>query len=187
MNLHLSPFKAYLRLRHSHGYGIHSPFAYRLVTMAIHPGRYGYYGYAEIERTPEREGHPGRRDRRVARLLLRFLVASAAKRLVTSDPRRELWRSVARGAGIPFISFQPGRLPALQRGDMLLVSDSKIPSRILAEAIGRGCGVFALRPSPETSDALARPAGGGVLFAGTRIAIRIPNDDASFVRYTVRL
>ncbi len=41
---------AYLRWRHSHGFGVHSPFAYNLVTMAVRPGKYGYYGYELIDR-----------------------------------------------------------------------------------------------------------------------------------------
>lgn len=38
----------YRRWRHSRGYGIHSPFAYRLVTEALHL-RHGYSYYAETD------------------------------------------------------------------------------------------------------------------------------------------
>ena len=39
----------YLRWRHSKGFGVHSPFAYNLVTTVVRPGIYGYYGYDDIE------------------------------------------------------------------------------------------------------------------------------------------
>ena len=41
-------FRWYRRWRHTRGFGVHSPFAFRLVTEAIHPPR-GYAYYAELE------------------------------------------------------------------------------------------------------------------------------------------
>ncbi len=39
------------RWRHSRGFGVHSPYAYRLVCDVVRPNpRYGYYGYHDIER-----------------------------------------------------------------------------------------------------------------------------------------
>lgn len=42
----------YRRLRHSRGYGVHSPSAYALVRDVIHPPRgYGYYCYDRLPRS----------------------------------------------------------------------------------------------------------------------------------------
>lgn len=39
--------KSLARRRHSSGFGIHSPFAYRFITEVLcQPGEYGYYAYA---------------------------------------------------------------------------------------------------------------------------------------------
>lgn len=39
------------RWRHSRGFGVHSPYAYRLVCDVVRPNpRYGYYGYHDVER-----------------------------------------------------------------------------------------------------------------------------------------
>ncbi|MCM1152210.1 MAG: hypothetical protein NC328_00950 [Muribaculum sp.] len=41
----------YKRLRHTYGYGVHSPLAYRLVTDVLMPGRlYGWYGYEDVDK-----------------------------------------------------------------------------------------------------------------------------------------
>lgn len=41
--------KIFLRVRHKHGFGIHSPFAYRFITEVLNlPGNYGYYSYLYI-------------------------------------------------------------------------------------------------------------------------------------------
>ena len=58
------------RWRHARGYGVHSPFGYELVTRAVHPGDYGWYGYSAIEGAM---GHdPDFSVRRQARMLLRL-------------------------------------------------------------------------------------------------------------------
>lgn len=43
-------FDRYIRWRHSRGFGIHSPSAYRLIREVLCPSsRYGYYSYASLE------------------------------------------------------------------------------------------------------------------------------------------
>ena len=75
----------YLRWRHSKGFGVHSPFAYNLVTTVVRPGIYGYYGYDDIEsaiyeETDNPEGDPALEND--ARLLLRLAVCLKTERLV---------------------------------------------------------------------------------------------------------
>lgn len=87
---------AYLRWRHSHGFGVHSPFAYNLVTMAVRPGKYGYYGYELIDRVILTPGKRYDRDvRRDARLLLRLLVALGSRRLLIAAADPEPFRAAA--------------------------------------------------------------------------------------------
>lgn len=69
------PAEAYRRWRHSHGFGVHSPFAYDLVRHVVHPPKgYVWYGYTDIDndilhdRTSRRLPHV----RRHARMLLRL-------------------------------------------------------------------------------------------------------------------
>lgn len=65
---------SYKRWRHTRGFGVHSPYAYRFVENVVHPGRlYSYYGYSDIDATCGSEGF-SRRVRREARMFLRFLV-----------------------------------------------------------------------------------------------------------------
>lgn len=61
---------AYKRWRHTRGYGVHSPFAFRIVNEVIRePRGYRYYGYDETDAA----GTSGsRRMRRMARMLLRL-------------------------------------------------------------------------------------------------------------------
>ncbi len=53
----------YKRWRHGHGFGVHSPYAYRLVRDVLRPGRgYAYYAYADIDRLLEGERSATCRD-----------------------------------------------------------------------------------------------------------------------------
>lgn len=65
-------FDSIHRWRHTHGYGVHSPFSYEVVTRAIRPGRdYAWYGYRDISNTM---GHLNDyRVEREAQMLLRLV------------------------------------------------------------------------------------------------------------------
>lgn len=71
-------FEVYRRWRHTRGYGVHSPFAFSLVELVVHPQGIGWYGYQDIDQTFY-PGLPDRRVRRQARLLLRLTVALRPK------------------------------------------------------------------------------------------------------------
>lgn len=45
-------FRYLNRLRHSRGFGIHSPYAFRFVNDVIRPKSYGYYAYDTIDADP---------------------------------------------------------------------------------------------------------------------------------------
>ena len=65
----MSPFSIIDRWRHTRGYGVHSPLAYRIVKECIRPdAAYGYYSDDIIDH--ELHDHP--RARRQARLLVRL-------------------------------------------------------------------------------------------------------------------
>lgn len=63
---------SYRRWRHTRGYGVHSPFAYEVVSEAVHPRRiYAYYGDTDIECSLLEAGLRAPHAERLARLLLR--------------------------------------------------------------------------------------------------------------------
>lgn len=80
------------RWRHKHGFGIHSPFAYEVVTRALFPKGCAWYGYRTIDHAI------GKNDdesvRRIAKMLLRlcsmmhprsvFISSSAHKAFTTA-------------------------------------------------------------------------------------------------------
>lgn len=60
-------FERYKRWRHGHGFGVHSPLAYDIITSVLkdYPG---YYSDEEINKF-----YCGKRERRIARIILRLI------------------------------------------------------------------------------------------------------------------
>lgn len=64
---------SYRRLRHTYGFGVHSPFAFRLVKDVVRPGRaYAWYGYEDIDAAVNSR-RAGIRMERQAKMFLRLL------------------------------------------------------------------------------------------------------------------
>lgn len=175
--------RSYLALRHSKGFGVHSPFAYDLVGMVISPGRYAYYGYSDIDGALF--GEPGRRQHtlgRRARLVLRFLVALRSGRLVA--PGEELWRSVARGAGTDFSALTSAGAGEWRDGDFVYAAGMPAPQ--IAAALAAGAAVMAPDPSPEVRKTLTEEVRRGVVFEGSEIIVAIPREEMAKVIYSMK-
>lgn len=74
------------RWRHTHGYGVHSPLAFRIVKECIRPdAAYAYYA----DEVADHELHDHPRARRQARLLIRLQAQLPTDRLLATgaDPR----------------------------------------------------------------------------------------------------
>lgn len=54
----MSLFRGWLRKKHARGYGIHSPFAFDLITNVIH-ARYGYYAFHDLRQILSENGLEG--------------------------------------------------------------------------------------------------------------------------------
>ncbi len=59
-----------VRARHALGFGLHSPYAFKLVTGTLRDTESGYYAYEEIDRLARRHGRSWREARALYRLLL---------------------------------------------------------------------------------------------------------------------
>ena len=180
-------FQSYVRWRHSRGFGVHSPFAYELVRLAIRPGyAYGSYAYDAIDylcRSGEVESYP--RLRKDARLLAGVLPFLKCRRLITcAPPSPEMWRLVAGEAGAtcrPYddkISFRPY--------DFLLAT-SATPRDVLSRTIAAGVPLLVIGSEAGLDAYLASRCTDGVLFAGKRLLLAVPRKDMAFVRYSMKM
>lgn len=189
MNPFKAIFHAYLRWRHSKGYGVHSPFAYNLVKMAVYPGNaYGYYGYYDIDRaiiSEKKKEYP--RLRKDARLALRIIATLKSRRLLLYPQSYATFKAVADALGIPRPAFKEGKLPAPGKGDFLLIRHNLNPVKEITVRLNTGTAVMAIDPSPALRGELLQFNGKGLALIGKRIIVVIPNNDMAFVPYEMRL
>lgn len=175
---------AYRRWRHTKGYGVHSPYAYRLVKLALHPARgYGYYGYDAIEETlPAGESY-GQTKRKDARLLLR-LAATAGARRVVAETVPPVWLEVAaEAAGAEVAVVSDSEAP---RSDDILLLRGNGSCASAARWLEANAIVMALDPGDRLRGVLASPRAEGLLFDGKRIIIASGRREMAFVRYDMR-
>lgn len=114
---------AYLRLRHSHGFGVHSPLAYNFVKRVITPVNEIYYGYDDIEREfLDAKGEYTKRERKVAELLLRASVFLKAGSVYFHEGLPELYRTglIASNSRMIFYSDKKD----ISKADMVILDSS---------------------------------------------------------------
>lgn len=189
MSFLTSPFKAYVRWRHSRGFGVHSPFAYDLVKMAVRPGgAYSFYGYDDIDRIVYGagfKGYPG--ARRNARLLLRLLVQLQPHRLLLPEGLPAM-KVAAGAAGVACLTYSSSsELPAPQPGDMLVAVTDNIPGGEIARRINNDTVLLALLPPGDEVEAVYEACRDhkGLILHGVRLLLAVPRKEMAFVAYTM--
>lgn len=183
MNPLRSIASAYVRLRHQHGFGVHSPFAYNLVCNALTPTRrYSYYGYRDIEDAALAPGaRISRRQLEDARRLLRLAVSLGSKRLICTDANLALTLAVAKALAIECVDASER---GFTKGDLVNLTGQS--ADVAADALAAGAAVLATDCDRETADTVRAFRGKGLLLSGTRVNLAVPNENMAFVEYTMR-
>lgn len=105
--MHFNLFDYINRWRHTKGYGVHSPLAFRIVRECLMPdGEYGYYGDGTIEQTLPDD----RRLRRHARILLRLACQLGTDRIETVGCDARVLRTLRRVCrSVEFAEYRAGK------------------------------------------------------------------------------
>lgn len=126
---------SYRRLRHTYGFGVHSPFAFRLVKDVVRPGRaYSWYGYEDIDAAVNSR-RTGIRVERQAKMFLRLLAFLNPKSLflpLGSDPLYHVAASAC--TGLKRIERKPKNA---EECDMIATHKDFISLKILKEHISQ--------------------------------------------------
>lgn len=173
----------YLRWRHTRGFGVHSPYAYKLVMTVLNPRGVTYYGYAEVEKTAREYSRPEavRRDIKDGCLLLR-LCAFLNTRDVFLDVRVPHALEDAASA-----VYRDALYPEDPRDADLIVAYLKSSWLAMEGAIRRRIPVMACHDDVDhaTLEACFKANGDGVWLEGRRWSIIIPRYEMAPVHYLV--
>lgn len=186
MNPFSSISEIYKRWRHSHGFGVHSPFAYELVINTVTPGNYAYYGYEDIEQAlllPDVPHFPHLRHD--ARLLLRLLIWTGKKRLLLYPDLQPVAKCVAAAAGIKYASLSEDNSCATH-DDMILVRTEVPFPKGLTPFITAGAAAVGLDPSTKLRAQINDAMKDGLILEGKRIIVAIPRQGMVLTVYSMR-
>ncbi len=173
------------RLRTSRGFGVHSPFAFWLLTEVIR-NRYSYYGYEDIEAALERHPEEGAL-RSHCRLLLRLAGRMGVEVAVLPDGTPEAVRAAVRGAGKRIRLLSP-RAGVRGGHRMFLWTRAGLPKNpALEEALDQeGSVVVVFQPAPGVKEELLDMMNCGVLVDGISALVVVVRKNLSKASYDVR-
>lgn len=177
-----SLFQPYLRWRHSEGFGVHSPYAYRFVKDVIKPGNYGYYGYSAIEKEARKRNW----NNEDLKLLLRTAIFLDTKRIIVQKEMAGKAGLVSSAIGTTLTVIKKSENLISNMTDLLIADSLAGHDKSVEKAISSGTPVIAFDPDPSLRQLMVKPLERGVLFDGLRIMILIPRQEMAYVRYTTR-
>lgn len=177
---------SYRRLRHTYGFGVHSPFAFRLVKDVVRPGRvYAWYGYEDIDAAVNSR-RAGIRMERQAKMFLRllgFLNPGSLFLPLGSDPLYHVAASAC--AGLRRIERKPKHALDCR---MIASHEDFLPLHRLKEHISRpGCSIVLLDYPREWLSPLFDALPEGLLLYSRRHAILIHRPGMMKLAYSVIL
>lgn len=179
----MSLWDSYLRWRHSKGFGVHSPFAYRFITDVVKPGKYGYYAYHNLDRLLLDYDISTHRNFKKIAFVIRILIFLKIKRVVSFPQNEMLPRLAAESLRLPHTFILKDSSFKFREGDILIIQSEFFDDEILREAINYKIPVFALTPGFKLRKELTKPLSRGVLFDWKDKILLIPRPEMAYISY----
>lgn len=185
---HTSLFGWYRRWRHSKGYGVHSPFAYRFITEVLHPGNYGYYSYHQLETLNRNSKIEQPSFFKEARFLIRLAIFLQTKRIIIYKNKFHEAQTVAKALKKVYCCCETDEGIAFKEGDLLILPSNVAQGEEIARrALEHNVAVYVINPSSEVKKLLETPIKTGVLFTGTSKMLLVPRPQMEYVAYSIIL
>lgn len=182
----MSLWNSYLRWRHSKGYGVHSPFAYRFVINVLRPGHYGYYSYWEIDNQLIGKEKRDYKFQNLIKFTIRLAIFLKTKRIIAS-PESRLADIVAKSLKISRATIKNTKDFKFQDGDMVIIERADVALLHLDEAIKEHIPIFAINPIEEIRDILETRIKRGLLLNDKKRIILIPRNEMAYISYSISL
>ncbi|MBD5237634.1 MAG: hypothetical protein HDS62_08930 [Bacteroidales bacterium] len=177
---------SYRRLRHTYGFGVHSPYAFRMVRDVVRPGRqYAWYGYEDIDAAVNSARASAKMERMVKMFhrLIAFLHPASLFLPLGIDP---LFYTAASCVGS---GMKIERKPKLaEKCVMVATHDDFLPLEQLKKHLLTDGNALAILNYPEGWDhELFRTLPHGLMLYGTHNLIIVNRHDMMKVAYSVRI
>ena len=176
----------YKRWRHGRGFGVHSPFAYRVVTDILHPAR--GCEYYSMKRLNYLIRHYPSRTRRFCRLLFRMAARLPITTLLIPGDHSALPAEVMKNANsrLHFTRHLPANIGS---GLLILADPAEVSQSHLTALHTPGVYLFIrnLKSRPGILDAALAARKGGWTFESPDAALIVSADNSALHRTTLNL
>lgn len=179
-------WQTFLRWRHSKGFGVHSPYAYRFVTDVVRPGPYQYYSYWEIETLLKGKDRHDYKLQRMVKFIIRLGVFLKVKRIVNYGKSR-FAEPAAKALKLQYCDYNRDKNLRLTDKDLFICDGSLTDADLLKKAISMGISICAFKPRAEIRSFLETPIERGVIFIDKEMLILIPRKEMAYVSYPMLL
>lgn len=179
-------WNSYLRWRHSKGYGVHSPYAYRFVNDVVRPGNYGYYAYGEAERLAMKWGVHTASPFKLIKFLIRLAVFLKSSRILIYGRKCEEAKIAANALNLPVRIIKGGLGKDVKPQDLVIIEGEEPDEKEIRDVLSKQAPVMAINPSKKIREILLKPLDKGVLFIGKTKILLIPRREMSYVSYLLR-
>lgn len=173
-------FEAYKRWRHTRGYGVHSPFAYTVLTEVI-TMPHAYYGYAAVDRLMKPSTRHSLTARR-SRLALRLAAFLRPDSVCVTDGSARLLHTALR-QGRPSAKFYSPK--AASKARLVVSPNGDADEAVLAERIRCGAAILAFGIGEASSRRLIDAMTEGVGFVSPDSLLLIPRPQTAKAVYTL--
>lgn len=177
----------YLRWRHSKGFGVHSPFAYRFVTDVLKPGPYRFYSFDEIDRYLHGDEFHDHRFLRRVKFIIRLANFLGSDRLLSYGKTDRAVQVASQAMEMKYEVIHPSDKFEFNTGDLLILHTSMISLSKVKEALESEVAVLASDPTPDLRELLETPLERGLLLADRRVLLLIPRSQMHYIRYDITL
>ena len=182
MNPFSSLWHSLLRRRHSRGFGIHSPYAYRFVTDVVRPRIYGYYAYDDIDAD---DTIPAR-SIRTAKWYVRLLIFLKPARILFFRVVDAPAKTASDCLGIQSeILRNPAAVDFAASDFLIITNGNESPPNIVLEAINSGAKVLIFNPDKNLVASIISTGLQGLLLEDKRKMLFIPRDEMAFTHYHI--
>lgn len=182
-----SIFLPYLRWRHSKGFGVHSPFAYRFVITVLRPGPYKYYSYQEIDRYLRNQEFHNHRFINLVKFIIRLSIFLKTKRIITVGADNRASEVATKALDINLLSLHGNSNFKFLPHDLIIISGENGDLSMVKAALQQKVPVFAIHPKEIIRHELETPLEFGVLFNDKHYMLLIPRPEMKYVAYDIKL
>lgn len=170
------------RWRHTKGYGVHSPLAFRLVTHVVRPRRdVIYYGEERLDAS----SLPYREIRR-ARILLRLVAELQPSYVWGSPDLPQIYADAIRLAGCVVRVYDGELYPDdFSKADLIVLNDFKPKKAEFRKMLAAGKSLIAFDVKPKVVEWACQLLKGGVLLEAGKSLIAVSTRDEAAHIYRI--